>query len=133
MYFGKNFCWIEPLCNGQPTYFEENRDYAEILDLFISSPEVAAMVDRFWVDSENGMTSDHVPVILSINAAVTEACSRRESKYNYHRANWEVFKAELEARRVDFCNDDLDDLNNEIGQKILTSAERAIPKVGEKI
>ena len=103
------------------------------LDLFISSPDIASMMDRFWVDTNDNMASDHVPVILSLDAAACQISQQRESKYNYHQAKWQLFKDELETRRADLSNDDLDELNSEISQKILTSAERAIPKVGEKI
>ncbi|RMZ99573.1 hypothetical protein BpHYR1_027933, partial [Brachionus plicatilis] len=81
-----NFALIN---NCSPTFHLANRDYYEILDLYISSPNLLDKMYDFKVLYDWDMTSDHYPVQLKLNSnyiSINQA-SLEKFSYDFKRAD----------------------------------------------
>jgi hypothetical protein len=126
------FC-LSILNDERPTYFQANKNYTEILDLFISSSNLADKVDLFTVDYDYDMTSDHYPIRIHLNMSPQINCPQLKNKYNFKKANWSLFREMLMVRNDELNSDNVDELNLLISNNIINAANHSIPKVGEKI
>ncbi|RNA31969.1 hypothetical protein BpHYR1_008483 [Brachionus plicatilis] len=90
-----------------PTFHLANRDYYEILDLYISSPNLLDKIDDFKVLYDWDMTSDHYPVQLKLNSnyiSINQA-SLEKFSYDFKRADWVKFKSLLCNSQYEDCSD----------------------------
>ena len=85
-----------------PTYFQyqgeirENElninQYTELLDLVLSSSDLANKVHNFEVLTEHSMDSDHCPIIFEVRIRKTTAITREMgNRLNFSKANWELY------------------------------------------
>ena len=120
------------LNNRQPTFFQVNRNYSEILDLFITTPDIASKTDRFAVDIEFDF-SDHYPVRVILNLCPHMMCPENKEKLNFRLANWALYKQDLESRHINLETDNIEELNSLICDSIVLASKRAIPRLSEKV
>ncbi len=129
--------------DNNPTYYqfqgtkrlEKNKpQYSEILDLVLSSFDMAYRIQKFAVLNEQKMSSDHCPVIFNINLGDKIKLDLNENKIrlNFAKADWDQYSAILEEaakttpeKLGSLSNEEINDL---ISKQILGAADKSIPK-----
>ncbi|RNA29072.1 RNA-directed DNA polymerase from mobile element jockey-like [Brachionus plicatilis] len=117
-----------------PTYNIFNRNYFEILDLFLVSSSLIDKVTDFSVLNSQDMTSDHFPIEASFSIDYQIKSKSTSRRFNYKKANWQLFRDILCADRDYFSESlSIDELNNKITKKIISASQKCIPYQSEKI
>jgi exonuclease III len=122
-----------------PTYYEEERKYHEILDLFLVSDKVGRYVSDFKVDSDSDLGNDHYhcPVFLTLNLQAVIYEKINTKKLNFGLAKWNDYKSILEC---EISNSNLNNHNNNnnlselvlnVTNAINEAAVKCIPLVSE--
>ena len=125
--------------DNSPTYNKFNSDYEEILDIIIGSSSLANIVSEFKVLEDYSMTSDHFPVSLSLNVSNHSFLSSEfiESRYNFKKADWNLYHGILLNRANSYTKSyidklNVDNLNKLVVRDIKEAAEHSIPKFKKK-
>ena len=128
---------IHKINDDSPTFhlFRPEGEYTEILDLFLCSHDLLEKVERFQVDYDYDMTSDHFPIEVSFSMSYCVNNPLNKSKFNYNLANWELFKGALMSNPSDVFNNNLsiDELAQNWTDNVIRAANLSIPKMGEKV
>ncbi len=125
------------LNNEQPTFHIKKRDYHEILDVVIASPQIAAM-SKFGVFENSFLDSDHSPIEIIISMMVDKVIIEESThtKLNFSRTDWENFKIELDKFKFKGdLEDDVTKINThaqELSKHVKLSAEKSTPLLGAK-
>ncbi|CAF0903604.1 unnamed protein product, partial [Brachionus calyciflorus] len=119
--------------DNSPTYFQINRDYTQVLDLFLCSPNILDKSAEFKVLYEWDMTSDHYPLLLNLDFGFKKNINLSdELKFDYLKSNWALFKSLLNQCNIslkDFnIKSSVEKLNEIITEEILKAAKLSIPK-----
>jgi hypothetical protein len=85
------------LNTNEPTHIHSSNSMADILDLVLCSPDLAAKLLSFSVSHDKG--SDHLPVLASFSLQLQQAPEKQ--RYNYKKADWEKYrKADWENAEI---------------------------------
>lgn len=91
------------LNDGSPTRLTSPQQNTSAVDLTLSTPCVA--LDTVWQVIRDTGTSDHFPIICSINSMQRIQGNNIQSKRKYSKANWskytEMITSDLEKERMD--------------------------------
>ncbi|RNA39306.1 RNA-directed DNA polymerase from mobile element jockey-like, partial [Brachionus plicatilis] len=75
----------------RPTFNILNKNYFEILDLFLVSSSLIDKITDFSVLNSQDMTSDHFPIEESISMGYQLENKSAAKRFNYKKANWQLF------------------------------------------
>jgi len=125
---------------NKPTFFKSQNDqfYQEVLDYFICSSSIFQNSSKVKVHYKSEVHSDHHPISVSLIGEL-QTPYIRSVKQNYilKKANWTLFKSELETivrnSDVENISKDFNRLSKFITNSIQNSADRAIPKNSGKV
>ncbi|RNA17766.1 hypothetical protein BpHYR1_002920 [Brachionus plicatilis] len=73
------------------------------------------------------MTSDHFPIEACINFDYSVIPKTQPKKLNYKKANWFLFREILKGQNSGLNSALIDELNEEITQKLISAAHKSIP------
>ncbi|RNA07431.1 RNA-directed DNA polymerase from mobile element jockey-like, partial [Brachionus plicatilis] len=73
------------------------------------------------------MTSDHFPIGACINFDYSVIPKTQPKKLNYKKANWLLFREILRGQNSGLNSASIDELNEEITQKLISAAYKSIP------
>lgn len=98
-----------------------------MIDLVICTPDISYLfevetTDRFY-------TSDHKLMIVH---AIRKLYETRTPNYNYKKAKWEEFSTNIKLYEINFESENIDEINENITDKIIQSADQFIPKYSAK-
>ena len=96
-------------------------------DLTFVSPNLTALTD--WEVIPDPMTSDHLPIQITVQLSPTIFQTINSPKFNFEKANWEKYQQILTSCQIDFndFHDNIDALNDKITDFILNAAKQSIP------
>lgn len=115
------------LNDGSYTRIPDRADHRKTaIDLTLATPDVAG--GAIWEVGEDPLSSDHLPVSISIDCEVDREINTPEDKYNYGTADWEAFREELRASPIATEGLSSEQLNDRITTNILAAADKTIPK-----
>jgi hypothetical protein len=113
------------------TYYRERSGYKEILDLVICSSSLYSCINGCYVDYDLELQSDHIPVKLNFkNLTAVESEELCDDKHiNYAKANWKLFKEELDLidTREIMKNKNANEINNFFVESINRVSEKTLP------
>ena len=97
------------------------------IDVSLASSQLATKCR--WATFNNTMGSDHVPIIITINAR-PERQRIAVPKWKSAEADWNVFRDCIndQINTTDVTDDDVDQLNSKIVDIIRSAAEQSIPR-----
>jgi len=97
------------------------------IDVSLASNQLATKCR--WATCNNRMGSDHVPIIIPINAR-PERQHFTAPKLKSAEAHWKVFRCCIDDQIniTDVTDDDVDQLNSKIVDIVRSAAERSIPR-----
>lgn len=107
--------------DGTPTCVNSATN-SSVIDLVITDTNLLPMFKSETL--LNTYRSDHRPVLIKSIGALTEI---KESKFNFDKADWENYEENVKLYEID-VNDSIENINNEIIKKIMSAAEKSIPK-----
>jgi exodeoxyribonuclease-3 len=114
------------------TYYsfrDKNINYqSDILDLIICSSNLYTKIKDYSVLINEDMTSDHLPIMLSLNSQMLIKTKAPKFVYNFNKADWCKFKQLLPHKAPDHILKDVELLNEYIRDQLLLAAENSIPK-----
>ncbi|RNA11500.1 RNA-directed DNA polymerase from transposon X [Brachionus plicatilis] len=92
-------------------------------------------ITDFCVLNSQDMTSDHFPIEASISMGYQLENKSAAKKFNYKKANWQLFSEILNSRIVNITESSLtiDQLNDKITEKIISASHKSIPYLSQKI
>jgi ribonuclease HI/exonuclease III len=99
---------------------------ATTLDLTFATPGTASNVE--WDVEDNLLSSDHLPIVIKVDAEAIREEQQQDGKFCYERADWEAFRAFLNQTPVLPEGITPDDINNIIVEELLSAADKSIPK-----
>ncbi|CAF0990615.1 unnamed protein product [Brachionus calyciflorus] len=129
-----NFKNIVRLSNCSMTYKSFSNKKEEILDYIFSDVSIIKDIDNFEV-LNCLMGSNHYPMLIRLNNSVerNDFIQNDQKKFEYNKANWDLFKSLLPSCIPDDINNDLNELNEFITKSLLNCAEKAIPSKQVKL
>ena len=97
------------------------------IDITFCNPELAPKTS--WQTlPELKFTSDHMPLLTTIDIIPTLSTDEFEPQYNYDRANWELFRIKLKDYTIEnMCSDDINIYSENISKVIDLAASQSIP------
>ena len=114
------------LNDGSFTRIPDRSDQGQTaIDLTFASADIADGVG--WEVGEDSLSSDHLPIVISMCGTAEVGCPAPVSKYNYDKANWDLFRSLLGSKDVDIGQADIEEVNSQIISSILAAARVAIP------
>ena len=119
-----NLCVLN---DGSPTYQHHNGTTSQI-DLSITSANIS--LSTGWQVLPDSMGSDHFPILITLNNAITVLEPQHIEHYVTKKADWLTFKSAAgEAFQSVFLTDDTDEESyyGQIKEAILTAANQSIP------
>ncbi|RNA35953.1 RNA-directed DNA polymerase from mobile element jockey-like [Brachionus plicatilis] len=118
-----------------PTFNIFNREYFEILDLFLVSSSVTNKINELRVLSNQDMISDHFPIETSIAFDYIITVKSLSKKFNYKKADWHLFREVLNVPRhfLVASAGTIDEQHEIITKKILSAAQKSIPFQSQKV
>jgi len=121
--------------NLTPTYNKFNSDYFELLDLVLSSENIANKINDFEVMYDQDMGSDHFQVLFQVNIKRLKPLNLDNSnaRFNFNKADWDLYRFHLEsiakATPLSFIESlSIDNLNDFITENIKEAASLSIPR-----
>ena len=103
------------LNDGSFTRIPDRSDQGQTaIDLTFASADIADRVG-------------HLPIVINMYCTAEVGCPAPLSKYNYDKANWDLFRSMLGSKDIDIGQADIEDVNNQIISSILAAATVAIP------
>ena len=117
------------------TFFRDNANYTEILDLFICSNSIYKSVVKFEVCINVDLFSDHYPIKIQLkNGNKQEKIINQIKTLDYSKANWIKFKNQLEQIDINeiLKSTDVDEINEFIVTNIIKTANESIPVKNSK-
>ena len=96
------------------------------IDLALVTPDLIG--DVGWTVGDDPLSSDHLPITITFNTSVARNCPATNEKFNYNKADWSRFRAELGTSPIgDHGALSVNALNSLIIKNILTAARLSIP------
>ena len=114
-----------------PTFNIFNRQYFEILDIFLTPPSLLDKVVDFKVLNKDDMTSDHFPIRTCLSAQYLEIDKEAQEKLDFKKADWNMFRSILNSNQHQ-TPENIDEFNDLITKNILEAARKSIPKQSKK-
>ncbi|XP_064862156.1 probable RNA-directed DNA polymerase from transposon BS [Oncorhynchus nerka] len=116
------------LNTNEPTHIHSANSTADILDLVLCSPDLAAKLLSFSVSHDVG--SDHLPVLASFSLQLQQAPEKQ--RYNYKKADWDKYRNCITDNITNIAvptqnPKDLDQLAERIGSILIQAREETIP------
>jgi hypothetical protein len=102
---------------------------SDILDLVICSSNLYTKIKDYSVLIHEDMTSDHLPIMLSLNSQMLIKTKTSKFVYNFNKTDWCKFKQLLPHKAPDHILKDVELLNEFIRDQLLLAAENSIPKI----
>ena len=95
-------------------------------DLALVAPDLAGDVE--WSVGDDRLSSDHLPITINITGAVVREWNAPHETFNYNKADWISFRAELGALPIgDHGSLSIEALNSLLLENILVAARASIP------
>ena len=114
------------LNDGSFTRIPDRSDQGQTaIDLTFASADIADGVG--WEVGEDSLSSDHLPIVISMCGTAEVGCPAPVSKYNYDKVNWDLFRSLLGSKDIDIGQADIEEVNSQITSSILAAARVAIP------
>ena len=111
------------------SFRKKNINYqSDILDLVICSSNTIQNIKDYSVLINEDMTSDHLPIMLSLNSQMLIKTKTPKLVCNFNKADWCKFKQTLPHKAPDHILNDVELLNEFIRDQLLLAAENSIPK-----
>ena len=111
------------LNTGAPTHFHIQTGTLTSIDISLCSPD--CFLDFSWQVMDDGIGSDHFPIVIGI---VDEVAVPRSPRWLLDKANWALFKTltflEIDAKDFPTIDDALDFLN----RIIIDASKKSIPR-----
>ena len=97
-------------------------------DLAFATDDIHSIAQRDVSDQLGG--SDHRPVIITVQRLFEVHSTRLKASWNYKKANWDLFKQEVDKRTSALTLDhhDINANAKNFNQAVLTAAQTAIPR-----
>ena len=113
------------LNDGSFTRIPDRSDQGQMdIDLTFASADIA---DGVGLEvGEDSLSSDHLPIVINMYCTAEVGCPAPVSKYNYDKANWDLFQSMLGSKDIDIGQADIEAVNSQI-ISILAAARVAIP------
>ena len=114
------------LNDGGGTRVDINTGRESVLDLSIVSSSLAPRCE--WeVYRDSTLGSDHYPVIIRMNLGVGRVEVSNSGKWNFEKANWELFSRECDSRLRQMDDSlSVDRINSILVEGVMGAAEKAI-------
>ena len=114
--------------NKKHTFHRIYNDYTAQLDLILCSPLPASKLIDFEVLETQEMSSDHYPIsaVFDLKPKKQDRIKNDQLKFDYKRANWELFKEELEKTTLQ-TDVSIEEFELNIRNKILDAAMKSVP------
>lgn len=114
------------LNTGQGTYQTYGGSMTHI-DVSLTSTQLATRCR--WMTWNNTMGSDHVPIIITINAR-PEKQLFSGPKWKFAKADWITFRRFIDDKveTTEFNNDDVNQLNSKVTDVIIEAAKKSVPE-----
>jgi hypothetical protein len=113
------------------TYYPFHENYScDILDLALCSSFLYKYIKEFVVLRESDMSSDHVPIMIILktdNSFTSDDTRHQNTFYNYNKADWKKFKANLPSEIPEEIKSNVELLNNFVINQLQASAKISIP------
>ena len=114
------------LHDGSFTRIPDRSDQGQMaIDLTFASADIADGVG--WEVGEDSLSSDHLPIVINMCGTAEVGCPAPVYKYNYDKANWDLFRSLLGSKDIDIGQADIEEVNSQIISSILAAARVAIP------
>lgn len=84
------------LNDGSPTRFSSPGHNCSVVDLTISSPQVAEKI--YWEVQSDTLGSDHFPILIKLQINHSGFQINPSTKWNDSRANWNIFQLNLNSQ-----------------------------------
>lgn len=114
------------LNSGVPTHFSFGYKTTSAIDLTLVSPILDIYFD--WNIDDDLHSSDHYPIIITVSN--DQMKKDRKRKWIIKKANWEMYKEELEIKNINFTN--VNEHESYIRNTIIDAATKSIPRSGRK-
>ena len=116
------------LNDGSITHIPDiDRHRHSAIDITLCNPELAPKTTWHTLP-ELRFTSDHIPLLTSIDIIPTLSADDFEPQFNYDKANWEIFRTKLLDCTIDnFCSDNINTYYENISNVIEIAANLSIP------
>lgn len=108
------------LNSGAPTHFNARNGNTSVIDLAISTSDIAHKYN--WNQSDDLHGSDHFPIIISNDITTTHRSY--PTRWNLTHADWEQYRNSFEHFEIP---DDINEATKMITESILRSASQSIP------
>jgi len=97
------------------------------IDVSLTSTQLATRCR--WMTWNNTMGSDHVPIIITINAE-PEKQLFSGPKWKFAKADWITFRRFIDDKveTTEFNNDDVNQLNSKVTDVIIEAAKKSVPE-----
>jgi ribonuclease HI len=96
------------------------------VDLSVASAGFAGQVE--WETGPDPLGSDHLPIIITSVSGVLPAAAPVAESFNYSKADWNLFRAEIEKTPpIDVGGTPVDELAQYVTDTIINAASAAIP------
>ena len=134
-----NVCLVND--DASPTYRKVIKDevYTELLDLIICSYSLYSKVKSSMVFQNKFLVSDHLPLEIEIETrtASLPVLNSAAGKYDFNKANWELFKTELINKAKTHSSailgaNDINVINRFVVKSISEAATSSIPVKTQK-
>ena len=114
------------LNDGSFTRIPDRPDQGQTaIDRTFASADIADGVG--WEVGEDSLSSDHLPIVISMCGTAEVGCPAPVSKYSYDKANWDLFRSLLGSKDIDIGQADIEEVNSQIISSIWAAARVAIP------
>ena len=118
---------ISILNKNKPTHYHIQTNSYSHVDLSICSSDI--VTEFSWEVDDCLHSSDHFPITVAVNDYTPFT---HVPKFNYKKADWNLFKRMLNIDRDILDGNDIDETIEQFNQKILQIAEQCIPMSGGK-
>jgi hypothetical protein len=113
------------------TYYPFHENYfSDILDLALCSSLLYKYITELVVLRDSDMSSDHVPIMIMLkydNSFSSDDTRHQNTFYNYNKAVWKIFKANLPTEIPEEIKSNVELLNNFVINQLQASAKISIP------
>ena len=105
---------------------DRSHDRGTAVDLALVTPDLVGDVE--WSVGDDPLSSNHLPIAINITGAVVRERNAPHETFNYNKADWLRFRAELGSLPIgDHGSLSIETLNSLLLENILIAARASIP------
>jgi hypothetical protein len=118
-----NLCLLN---DGTPTRLPDRiTDKPTAIDITLASPDIYSRIN--WIVETDPLGSDHLPITIISEDQNLQVDNEVLTKFNYNKADWNLFKKILESTDYPKDNTDIEEWYDGLRDKILHAASLSIP------